>query len=67
MSPGKHVLYGLHILQAKRTIGREVQGLIAVSPAKMTETVEMPFGMLSQVGPGNHVGSQERRCGLMSN
>jgi len=64
MGAGKHVLYGLHILQAKGTIGREVQGLIAVSPAKMTETIEMPLGMLSQMGPGNHVG---RRCGLMSN
>jgi len=26
-----------------------------VSPAKMTEPVEMPFGLRTRVGPGNHV------------
>jgi len=26
-----------------------------MSPAKMAEPIEMPFGMLSRVGPGNHV------------
>jgi len=26
-----------------------------LSPAKMAELIEMPFGLKSQVGPGNHV------------
>jgi len=26
-----------------------------VSPAKMTELIEMPFGLRTRVGPGNHV------------
>jgi len=26
-----------------------------VSPAKTAETIEMPFGLRTQVGPGNHV------------
>ena len=26
-----------------------------VSPAKMTELIEMPFGLRTQVGPKNHV------------
>ena len=27
----------------------------SVSPAKMAASVEMPFGMRTQVGPGSHV------------
>jgi len=26
-----------------------------VSPAKSAEAIEMPFGLRTQVGPGNHV------------
>jgi len=26
-----------------------------VSPAKTAEAIEMPFGLKTQVGPGNHV------------
>ena len=26
-----------------------------VSPAKTAETIEMPFGLRTRVGPGNHV------------
>ena len=26
-----------------------------VSPAKMAEPIEMPFGLRTRVGPGNHV------------
>jgi len=26
-----------------------------VSPAKTAESIEMPFGLRAQVGPGNHV------------
>jgi len=27
----------------------------ALSPAKTTESIEMPFGLRTQIGPGNHV------------
>jgi len=29
--------------------------LTLVSPAKMAELIEMPFGLMTCVGPGNHV------------
>jgi len=49
-----------------------------VSPVKTAEPIEMPFGRLTHVGPGNHVsygvkvgrlyspsqGATRRRCGL---
>ena len=39
----------------------KVWGLSTVSPAKMTEPIEMQFRMLSQVSPGNSV---RRGCTL---
>jgi len=34
------------------SVGRSVR---LVSPAKTTEPTEMPFGLRTRVGPGNHV------------
>jgi len=31
------------------------QSVPLVSPAKMAEPIEMPFGLMIRVGPGNHV------------
>jgi len=33
----------------------KVEGLPAVSPAKTVKPIEMPFGMVVVMGPGNHV------------
>ena len=35
------------------SVGRSVT--LIVSPAKMAEPIEMPFGLRIRVGPGNHV------------
>ena len=38
------------------SVGRSVcWSVTLVSPAKMIELIEMPFGLRTQVGPGNHV------------
>jgi len=44
-------LFKLHINHVN--VYFKVQGLSAVSCAKMAEPTEMQFGMLSRVGPGN--------------
>jgi len=41
--------------EAKGASHCKVQGLAALSCAKMTEPIEMPFWMLSQVDPREHV------------
>jgi len=38
--------------QVAWSVGRSVT---QVSPAKQTEPIEMPFGLRTRVGPGNHV------------
>ena len=37
-----------------QSVGLSV-GVTPVSPAKTAEPIEMPFGLRTQVGPGNHV------------
>ena len=40
----------------KWSVDRSVYlSVMIVSPANMAEQIEMQFGMLSRVGPGNHV------------
>ena len=42
--------------QVTWSVGRSVT---EVSPAKTTEPIEMPFGLTTVVGPGNHVLDQD--------
>jgi len=39
----------------ERAASCKVEGCSAVSCAKVAELIEIPFGMLSQVDPGNYV------------
>ena len=43
------------ILRGKGAASCEVQGLSAMSRVKTAEPTDMPFGMWTGVGPGNHV------------
>jgi len=46
---------GLLLLTESRGLSVSCQSVTLVSPAKTAQPIEMPFGVRTQVGPGNHV------------